>query len=156
MRSRLLLSFDNLALRSLPVDRSRSMQERSSTFVFVLTQPRPLLRPFLVAFSPASLALVGLRVNEGKEKRREEEKEEGENWVEEETLVRVCSGNEWLEGAEYAAHCYAGHQFGFFSGQLGDGAAMYIGEVVNKKGERWELQFKGAGPVWDSFYVFFI
>ncbi|GFH09159.1 uncharacterized protein HaLaN_04255, partial [Haematococcus lacustris] len=36
--------------------------------------------------------------------------------------------------------------FGHFSGQLGDGAAMYLGEVVNSRGERWELQLKGAGP----------
>ncbi|EFJ44662.1 hypothetical protein VOLCADRAFT_106324 [Volvox carteri f. nagariensis] len=54
-------------------------------------------------------------------------------------------GNKLLPGAEAAAHCYCGHQFGYFSGQLGDGAAMYLGEVVNSRGERWELQFKGAG-----------
>lgn len=45
-----------------------------------------------------------------------------------------------------AAHCYCGHQFGVFAGQLGDGAAMYVGEVVNRDKQRWELQFKGAGP----------
>ena len=38
-----------------------------------------------------------------------------------------------------------GHQFGHFSGQLGDGAATYLGEVLNDRGERWELQLKGAG-----------
>ena len=38
----------------------------------------------------------------------------------------------------------AGHQFGHFAGQLGDGRAMYLGEIVNYKGERWELQLKGA------------
>ncbi|CAM9848078.1 unnamed protein product, partial [Phaeothamnion confervicola] len=43
------------------------------------------------------------------------------------------------------AHCYCGHQFGSFAGQLGDGAAIYLGEVVNRAGERWELQLKGAG-----------
>ena len=48
--------------------------------------------------------------------------------------------------ASQHAHCYCGHQFGSFSGQLGDGAALYLGEVVNSKGERWEIQFKGAGP----------
>ena len=40
---------------------------------------------------------------------------------------------------------YCGHQFGHFSGQLGDGATMYLGEIVTSKGERIELQFKGAG-----------
>lgn len=48
-------------------------------------------------------------------------------------------------GAEPAAHCYCGHQFGQFAGQLGDGAAMYLGEVCTEAGERWEL-YKGAGP----------
>ena len=40
---------------------------------------------------------------------------------------------------------YCGHQFGHFSGQLGDGATMYLGEIITSKGERIELQFKGAG-----------
>lgn len=41
----------------------------------------------------------------------------------------AMSGNTVLEGSEPAAHCYAGYQFQMFSGQLGDGAAMYLGEV---------------------------
>src|SRR3712207_7582272 len=45
----------------------------------------------------------------------------------------------------YAA-CYGGHQFGHWAGQLGDGRAITLGEVVNARGERWELQLKGAGP----------
>jgi uncharacterized protein YdiU (UPF0061 family) len=50
-----------------------------------------------------------------------------------------------------ASHCYCGHQFGSFSGQLGDGAAMYLGEVlvpsnINEIDKRFELQLKGAGP----------
>uniref|UniRef100_A0A6T8K5B8 Selenoprotein O n=1 Tax=Hemiselmis andersenii TaxID=464988 RepID=A0A6T8K5B8_HEMAN len=44
------------------------------------------------------------------------------------------------------AMCYGGHQFGNWAGQLGDGRAMSLGEVINSKGERWELQLKGAGP----------
>lgn len=44
------------------------------------------------------------------------------------------------------AMCYGGHQFGNWAGQLGDGRAMSLGEVVNAAGERWELQLKGAGP----------
>lgn len=41
--------------------------------------------------------------------------------------------------------CSAGRQFGNYAGQLGDGAAMYIGEVLNADDERWEMQLKGAG-----------
>lgn len=40
--------------------------------------------------------------------------------------------------------CYGGHQFGSWAGQLGDGRAISLGEVVNM-GQRWELQLKGAG-----------
>ena len=43
------------------------------------------------------------------------------------------------------AQCYGGHQFGNWASQLGDGRAISIAEVLNNKGERWELQLKGAG-----------
>jgi hypothetical protein len=49
--------------------------------------------------------------------------------VERPEFVEVLSGNRLLPGSEPAAHCYCGYQFGYFSGQLGDGAAMYLGEV---------------------------
>ena len=60
-------------------------------------------------------------------------------------MADYLCGNKHIPNAEYAAHCYCGHQFGQFAGQLGDGATMYIGEVVNSRNERWEIQFKGAG-----------
>lgn len=41
--------------------------------------------------------------------------------------------------------CYGGHQFGSWAGQLGDGRAISLGEVVAGGGARWELQLKGAG-----------
>uniref|UniRef100_A0A8C5KEU8 Selenoprotein O n=1 Tax=Jaculus jaculus TaxID=51337 RepID=A0A8C5KEU8_JACJA len=88
------------------------------------------LPPRLVALSEPALALLGLRA--GAE-------------VEAEAAL-FFSGNALLPGAEPAAHCYCGHQFGQFAGQLGDGAAMYLGEVCTAAGERWELQLKGAGP----------
>jgi len=40
------------------------------------------------------------------------------------------------------AQCYGGHQFGSWAGQLGDGRAITLGEIVNSKGDRWELQLK--------------
>ncbi|KAK4408229.1 protein adenylyltransferase SelO [Sesamum angolense] len=43
------------------------------------------------------------------------------------------------------AQCYGGHQFGMWAGQLGDGRAITLGEVLNSKSQRWELQLKGAG-----------
>src|SRR5690606_11591809 len=41
---------------------------------------------------------------------------------------------------------YAGHQFGNWAGQLGDGRAITLGEWENPNGNIWELQLKGAGP----------
>jgi hypothetical protein len=60
-------------------------------------------------------------------------------------VVLCCVNSRIIPGSEPAAHCYCGYQFGYFSGQLGDGATMYLGEIINNDGERWELQFKGAG-----------
>ncbi|XP_062335332.1 protein adenylyltransferase SelO-like [Osmerus eperlanus] len=50
-----------------------------------------------------------------------------------------------LPGSIPLAHRYGGHQFGYWSGQLGDGRAHFIGEFTNSKGATWELQLKGSG-----------
>jgi protein adenylyltransferase len=50
------------------------------------------------------------------------------------------------EGASPLAQVYAGHQFGGFSPQLGDGRALLIGEVIDKQGNRRDVQLKGSGP----------
>ncbi|XP_028759844.1 uncharacterized protein LOC114718625 [Neltuma alba] len=57
----------------------------------------------------------------------------------------LFSGASSLAGALPYAQCYGGHQFGMWAGQLGDGRAITLGEVLNSKSERWELQLKGAG-----------
>lgn len=62
-----------------------------------------------------------------------------------EKLAEYFSGNLILEGAEPLAMVYAGHQFGGFSQQLGDGRAILLGEVIAKDGERYDLQLKGSG-----------
>ncbi|KAK6937063.1 Protein adenylyltransferase SelO [Dillenia turbinata] len=55
------------------------------------------------------------------------------------------SGASPLVGGLPYAQCYGGHQFGMWAGQLGDGRAITLGEILNSKSERWELQLKGAG-----------
>ena len=57
-----------------------------------------------------------------------------------------CSRATRAAGHGAVRGCYGGHQFGTWAGQLGDGRAITLGEVVNARGERWELQLKGAGP----------
>ncbi|CAL1409468.1 unnamed protein product [Linum trigynum] len=55
------------------------------------------------------------------------------------------SGASLMAGSVPYAQNYGGHQFGSWAGQLGDGRAITLGEVLNSKSERWELQLKGAG-----------
>jgi uncharacterized protein YdiU (UPF0061 family) len=83
----------------------------------------------LVATSPAAAELLDLRADQlGR----------GE-------LTRIVAGTALLEGMHPIATLYGGHQFGVWAGQLGDGRALLLGEVTNARGERWELQLKGAG-----------
>ncbi|GAB3660208.1 protein adenylyltransferase SelO [Ramlibacter alkalitolerans] len=57
----------------------------------------------------------------------------------------IFAGNSVPEGAEPLAQAYAGHQFGGFSPQLGDGRALLLGEVVDRHGRRRDIAFKGSG-----------
>ena len=60
--------------------------------------------------------------------------------------VAALAGNLVPEGAEPIAQAYAGHQFGGFSPQLGDGRAILLGEVIRPDGARRDIQLKGSGP----------
>jgi uncharacterized protein YdiU (UPF0061 family) len=60
-------------------------------------------------------------------------------------LAAVFSGNALPVGAEPVAQAYAGHQFGGFSPQLGDGRAVLLGEVIDPAGRRWDVALKGSG-----------
>ncbi|KAK7093051.1 hypothetical protein V1264_008706 [Littorina saxatilis] len=124
------LNFDNKALRDLPVDPNPdNRQKQVPGACFSKVKPTPVKNPQVVAVSLPALQLLDLTPAE----------------VERKDFAEYFAGNKLLPGSDPAAHCYCGHQFGSFAGQLGDGATMYLGEVVNKAGERWEIQFKGAG-----------
>ena len=60
-------------------------------------------------------------------------------------LAQVFSGNSTIPGSEPVATVYAGHQFGSFVYQLGDGRAHLLGEVFDQFGLRWDIQLKGSG-----------
>ena len=106
------LNFINTTLRFLPLDPIHENYTRQVNACFSLVNPTPVLNPRLVHFSIGALRLLDL------------------NWTPE--LVNYFSGNRLLLGSQPAAHCYCGHQFGSFAGQLGDGRAIYLGEIVNK------------------------
>jgi uncharacterized protein YdiU (UPF0061 family) len=91
--------------------------------------PTPVPDPYLVAYSPQALTLLDLDAGE---LRRPE-------------LIETLAGNRLLPGMEAIAALYAGHQFGHYVSQLGDGRAILLGEIKNAAGEGWEVQIKGAG-----------
>lgn len=146
--------FDNAVLRELPIDAEPKNFVRSAVqnACFSRVEPTPIASPELVVTSPNSLILAGIQLKERIIKGNDQGIDKGDYDIRGEddelqpidTLVPILAGNELLPGSETAAQCYCGHQFGFFSGQLGDGAALYLGEVVTGD-ERWELQLKGSG-----------
>jgi uncharacterized protein YdiU (UPF0061 family) len=91
--------------------------------------PSGLADARLVAVSADAAALIDLRADEFT---RAE-------------FVRVAAGTALLRGMQPVAALYGGHQFGVWAGQLGDGRAITLGEITNRRGEPWEIQLKGAG-----------
>jgi uncharacterized protein YdiU (UPF0061 family) len=125
------LRFDNSYTRELPADPSPHAHRRQVyEACFSRVQPTPVSSPTLMALSPEVVELLGLSLETLDLKR----------------FAHVFSGNQVLPGMDPYAACYGGHQFGNWAGQLGDGRAITLGEVLNSEGERWELQLKGAGP----------
>ncbi|MEI7843197.1 MAG: YdiU family protein [Gallionellaceae bacterium] len=96
---------------------------------FSRVEPTPLPEPYLVSFNADAATLIDLHHAEASRP------EFAEHFI----------GNRLLVGSEPLAMLYAGHQFGHFVPQLGDGRAIMLGEVQNKSNERWEIQLKGAG-----------
>jgi uncharacterized protein YdiU (UPF0061 family) len=125
------LTFDNRFTRILPGDpevRNFRRQVRGACYSRVL--PTKVASPELIAWSTETAGLLDLSLDRGSF---------GE-------FAEVFGGNRILEGMDPFAMCYGGHQFGNWAGQLGDGRAINLGEVINCRGERWMLQLKGAGP----------
>jgi serine/tyrosine/threonine adenylyltransferase len=123
--------FDNRFVRELPGDReTRNFRRQVHGACWSLAEPTPVAAPKLVAWSREVAALLDL----------------SEQDVASARFAIVFAGNELLPGMVPYAACYGGHQFGSWAGQLGDGRAIGLGEIVNARGERWELQLKGAGP----------
>lgn len=92
--------------------------------------PTPFARPpFLVSLNPQVAELIGLHPGEAA---REE-------------FLRCLTGQQVWPGSDPLAMLYAGHQFGHYVPQLGDGRAILLGEVRNARGEKWDLQLKGCG-----------
>jgi uncharacterized protein YdiU (UPF0061 family) len=68
------------------------------------------------------------------------------DWLASGEGTEALAGNRLPEGAEPIATVYAGHQFGGWAPQLGDGRAILLGEVIGRDGLRYDIQLKGSGP----------
>lgn len=91
--------------------------------------PTPLPAPYLVSFNANAAQLIDL---DSAETSRAD-------------FAEHFTGNRLLPGADPLSMLYAGHQFGHFVPQLGDGRAILLGEIRNRAGELWDVQLKGAG-----------
>lgn len=92
-------------------------------------QPKPLSNPKAGHFNPIVANQLGW----------DEDNELMDNWVD------ILSGNSVPSEFEPLAMAYAGHQFGQWAGQLGDGRGLLMTQVINKKGQLTDLHLKGAG-----------
>jgi serine/tyrosine/threonine adenylyltransferase len=125
------LPFDNRSTRELPADPETANHRRQvSGAAFSRVAPTPVPAPVTLAWSPEVADQLGL----APEVCRSED------------FAQVFAGNRVPRGADPHATVYGGHQFGSWAGQLGDGRAIALGEVLDRDGRHQTLQLKGAGP----------
>ncbi|WP_419843024.1 protein adenylyltransferase SelO [Candidatus Poriferisodalis sp.] len=125
------LRFDNRFTAALPADPKATNERRQVTAAcYSRVVPTPAPAPRLLAYSTEMAEQLGLDAE----------------LVHGPQFAAVFSGSTLLAGMDPHAHCYGGHQFGSWAGQLGDGRAIALGEVVDRNGLHQTLQLKGAGP----------
>ncbi|PJA32905.1 MAG: hypothetical protein CO187_02840 [Zetaproteobacteria bacterium CG_4_9_14_3_um_filter_53_7] len=125
------LRFDNRFTRLLPADPEPDNARRQVfQACYSRVKPAQVSKPALIAYAPE----VAKRLNFS------------DAFCQSDDFVQVFSGNRLLPAMDPHATCYGGHQFGSWAGQLGDGRAINLGELVNDADEHWMLQLKGAGP----------
>ncbi|QWF70679.1 YdiU family protein [Methylomonas paludis] len=124
------LHFDNRFVRELPGDPEPDNYRRQVyQACYSWVSPTQVRRPHLVAFSAEMAEKLDLTPE----------------ICTSADFAAVFAGNRLTTGMQPYASCYGGHQFGHWAGQLGDGRAINLGEVVNRQGEYLTLQLKGAG-----------
>ena len=123
-------TFDNAYLRLLPGDpEPRNFVRQVEAAAWSAVAPTPVAAPRLLAHSTDMARELGFTDED----------------VASPEFAAVFGGNALLPGMQPFAGNYGGHQFGHWAGQLGDGRAISLGEVVLAAGRRRELQLKGAG-----------
>ena len=124
------LRFDNRFLRDLPGDEETGPRVRDVRgALWSSVMPTPVAAPRLLAYSPGLAAQLGI----------------DQALLDSPDFPRVFGGNALYAGMQPWAANYGGHQFGHWAGQLGDGRAISLGQLLAPDGRHWELQLKGAG-----------
>jgi uncharacterized protein YdiU (UPF0061 family) len=124
------LSFENTFVRDLPADAVLENVPRPvRNAAYTRVEPTPVTGPRLLAWSDELGNDLGI------ERPRDVTG----------LIAQVLGGNKTLPGMQPYAARYGGHQFGHWAGQLGDGRAITLGEIIATDARRHELQLKGAG-----------
>ena len=119
--------FENTFVRDLPADPVHiNIPRPVSNACYTRVAPTPVPAPKLLAWSDAMGEFLGLSRPSGE-------------------AIEALGGNRLLPGMQPYAARYGGHQFGHWAGQLGDGRAITLAEIIATDGSRQELQLKGAG-----------
>src|SRR5882672_635118 len=120
-------TFENTFVRDLPADPVLvNVPRQVSNACYTRVEPTPVAAPKLLAWSDALGELLGLSRPSPQ-------------------AVQALGGNRVRPGMQAYAARYGGHQFGHWAGQLGDGRAITLAEIIASDGSRQELQLKGAG-----------
>ncbi len=124
------LNFDNRFLHQLPVDPLQGIGRRQVVGACASRiKPTAVAAPKLMAHAQEVADLLNLSPQDCASPE----------------FTQAFVGNKLLDAMDPYACCYGGHQFGNWAGQLGDGRAINLGEIINQQGQRWALQLKGAG-----------
>ena len=124
------LTFDNRFTRELPADEvSQNFRRPVSGAIYSRVMPTSVIHPQCRAISVSLANELGIELAQ----------------IRDPAFTQVLAGNLVLEGMDPHATVYGGHQFGHWAGQLGDGRAINLGELVVPSGDLVMLQLKGAG-----------
>jgi uncharacterized protein YdiU (UPF0061 family) len=127
MSSNHLNNTQYLLVDSLKIE--NSLRQLSGNLTSIVTPGGFIANAKLVCLSPSTAEMLGI----------------SDSVIKSQEFRELFSANKLPSDLTSFATVYSGHQFQVWAGQLGDGRAAYLAQVVNQRGERWDIQLKGAG-----------
>jgi len=107
---------------------SPTVSHKVPNFLYSSSLYKPLPSPQLLLLSPEALTLLDLDLS-----------------LDSDFFQMLSGSNLKISNCDPISHNYSGHQFGTYVGQLGDGRSASLGDFINKKSQKWELNIKGSG-----------